>query len=674
MPEISVIVPVYNVERYLTRCIDSILAQTYQNFELILVDDGSTDGSGTLCDSYMKKDSRIKVIHKKNGGLSDARNSGIDAAEGEFLSFIDSDDWVRPDFLNILHGNAVQYGADVSVVNLHKEYDDGRIEKLNRVSEELLSREEALQNLYRIGIYINVACNKLYKSALFSDIRYPVGKLHEDGFTTYKLLYKANRVYYSDADLYCYYQRSGSIMNQPFTERRLDEYEVYKERAEFFQREHLTKLLGQNERTKNACIRTLTVKIMESEWPRKQKKKYLTFFQREVKATLPYLKKEDALAASIYCASPMLFYWMHKLKSHLKRERRLVRESRIMLRFVSDCLWARILHKNHVAFLMMTPVGGNLGDHAIAIAEEELLSDLYFVEMPCPYFEIYWKHKNIVQKLVQNSTILLNGGGYLGTLWYDAAEQFTRKVIETFQNNPIIILPNTCYYEDSDWGREQFEQSKAVYNSHHALYIFAREEISYEFMKGQYKNVYLMPDLVMSLRWNAEVSERSGALVCLREDCERTVSEAEKKMLLEQMERHFKRVVITDTVVPRQIGRKERKTRVYEKLKEFSRAKLVLTDRLHGMVFAAITGTPCIVIHSKSHKLEGCFRWIKNLEYIRFIENMDEISSVIGQIVGREYFYDNSDLSGYYEKLKRFVYSIHGGARDGCQKEEHCDR
>ena len=98
MPEISVIVPVYNVERYLTRCIDSILAQTYQNFELILVDDGSTDGSGTLCDSYMKKDSRIKVIHKKNGGLSDARNSGIDAAEGEFLSFIDSDDWVRPDF------------------------------------------------------------------------------------------------------------------------------------------------------------------------------------------------------------------------------------------------------------------------------------------------------------------------------------------------------------------------------------------------------------------------------------------------------------------------------------------------------------------------------------------------------------------------------------------------
>ena len=231
MPEISVIVPVYNVERYLTRCIDSILAQTYQNFELILVDDGSTDGSGTLCDSYMKKDSRIKVIHKKNGGLSDARNSGIDAAEGEFLSFIDSDDWVRPDFLNILHGNAVQYGADASVVNLHKEYDDGRIEKLNRVSEELLSREEALQNLYRIGIYINVACNKLYKSALFSDIRYPVGKLHEDGFTTYKLLYKANRVYYSNADLYCYYQRSGSIMNQPFTERRLDEYEVYKERA-----------------------------------------------------------------------------------------------------------------------------------------------------------------------------------------------------------------------------------------------------------------------------------------------------------------------------------------------------------------------------------------------------------------------------------------------------------
>ena len=669
-PKISVIVPVYNVERYLKKCIDSILAQTYQNFELILVDDGSEDNSGMICDSYKEKDNRIQVIHKINGGLSDARNAGIEVACGEYLSFIDSDDWVHPDFLRVLYDNANVYNADISVVNLHKEYDDGRIEKIEKIKEELLSKKDALKNLYDAGIYMNVACNKLYKKSLFSDIKYPVGKLHEDGFTTYKLLYKANSVFFSDRDLYSYYQRKESIMNQTFSENRIHEYEVYQERTAFFEHEDMNDLLIRNERTKNACIRTLTVKIIESDWSKEKKEKWFRFFRGEVQKIIPYLKKKDSVLAKVYCVSPKIFYWTHKVKDYLRFIKNINRQNKIMAKFIFNCVFAKIFYRNNSAFLMLIPIGGNLGDQAIVIAEEQLLSDIHFIEMPCSYFDVYWKYKSMIQKFIGKSTIVFTGGGNMGTLWYDVVEVHIRRVIEIFKNNKIVMLPNSCYYENSRWGRDEFKKSKEIYNSHKALYIFARENISYQYMKNNYKNVYLMPDLVMYLHRKQEERVRSGALLCLRGDCEQTLSEQGKNEILKQVKKMFDKVYNTDTVVPGTIKKRRRNKAVSDKLDEFSKAELVVTDRLHGMVFAAITGTPCIVVNSISHKLKGCYEWIKNLEYIRFIENIDEIKDISKQIVGRCYIYDNSHLMNYYEDLKQFVYAINKGEIREWQKEE----
>lgn len=323
MKKVSVIVPVYNVEKCIYKCIESILNQTFTDFELILVDDGSTDDSGIICDEYATKDSRISVIHKKNSGLSEARNYGIVAANGEYLSFIDSDDWVEEDFLKVLYENAIKYRAEIVAVNLHKVYDNGAESKLH-IEEACYSGKEVLNCLYgKHSIYMNVACNKLYKRTLFDNIRYPVGKTHEDGFTTYKLLNLCNKVYLSDYDGYCYYQRSDSIMNRKFSESRIDEYFVYNERREYFKKYNLEEIGFENEKTIIACIKSLTLKIAKSDWEKDLKQKYYNKFKEDLKKNYKCVRrgftKKQRLFNDIYMLSPRLFIYASRIKNRLKR-------------------------------------------------------------------------------------------------------------------------------------------------------------------------------------------------------------------------------------------------------------------------------------------------------------------------------------------------------------------
>lgn len=211
---ISVIVPVYNVEQYLDECVKSILSQTYKDFELILVDDGSTDRSGVMCDEYAEKDDRIKVIHKKNGGLSDARNSGTRVAIGETITYIDSDDAVSKRHLEYLYKMMVENDADISVTGMKVFYKNVR----QCVSDDLgkvvvLSRVEALEHMFYQNLLDTSACAILLRSdiAKNEDNLFPIGKYHEDDFTTYKYYNMANKIVVSRTPTYYYRQRSGSI-------------------------------------------------------------------------------------------------------------------------------------------------------------------------------------------------------------------------------------------------------------------------------------------------------------------------------------------------------------------------------------------------------------------------------------------------------------------------------
>ena len=236
MAEISVIVPVYRVEAYLARCVESILAQTWEDFELILVDDGSPDSCGALCDGYARQDSRVRVIHQANGGLSAARNAGIDWAfansASQWLTFIDSDDWVHPKYLELLVKAAEDQGASISVCG----YAETRGEAPAVRPEDLTPRVDTPKAFY-MEHFINatIAWGKLYRKACFARVRYPVGKLHEDEFVTYRLLFDHPPVVFLPAPLYAYFVNTAGITKGGWSPRRLDAWQAYEEQIAYFE-------------------------------------------------------------------------------------------------------------------------------------------------------------------------------------------------------------------------------------------------------------------------------------------------------------------------------------------------------------------------------------------------------------------------------------------------------
>lgn len=229
-PLVSVVVPVYNVEQYLNDCVDSILKQSYQNIEVILVDDGSKDNSGSMCDEIAKCDSRVRVIHKSNGGLSSARNAGIENARGEFITFIDSDDDITSDYVEYLFSMIKKDKTKMAIASysvVHVKSDKTDVRDLSRgLSSLVLDTKECLSRMLCEEGFTVSACAKLYKKELFSDVLFPIGKLCEDNGTIYKLILKCDRISYGAKSIYNYYTRENSIMTSKFNKKRLDLLEL----------------------------------------------------------------------------------------------------------------------------------------------------------------------------------------------------------------------------------------------------------------------------------------------------------------------------------------------------------------------------------------------------------------------------------------------------------------
>lgn len=236
---ISVVVPIFNVEKFLNRCVNSILNQTYKNLQVILVDDGSTDSSGKICDTF-KSDRRVEVIHKNNGGLSSARNAALPHIKGKYVTFIDSDDWVDLDFIQILYSNAVKYNSEISAGGYYIALDNGKATSYfgKDNSCEIMDSEEALGSfLLHDGMGVTV-WGKLYKTTLWNNVRCPEGKLHEDQYTTYKLLDLANAIVFDKRPLYYYYQRSNSIGHAMFNVHSYDLYKGIREEYKFISKKY----------------------------------------------------------------------------------------------------------------------------------------------------------------------------------------------------------------------------------------------------------------------------------------------------------------------------------------------------------------------------------------------------------------------------------------------------
>ena len=322
----------------------------------------------------------------------------------------------------------------------------------------------------------------------------------------------------------------------------------------------------------------------------------------------------------------------------------------------------KIKYGNRILCLLYTPEHSNIGDAAIAVAEKAFINKFFH---GYGIFEITESNivsngrffRKVLYNTIKNNKILIHGGGYLGTIWFEAGEKPLRNILSNLQHSDITIFPQTMYYENNEFGQSELENSKEIYNKNGKLKICLREKYSYEIAANSYLNTFLIPDIVFYMNESYEKKVRKGIKLCLRDDLEKTMTSEDEEKIQRFAERYFgKNVCRMDMISDSDIQPDIREKIVHNHLEKFQTSELVITDRLHGMVFAAITGTPCIVVSSKSHKVKGSYEWISHLEYIKFVENLDKIEDIyMSMNLSKKFEYDNNRLMKYYVKLSHII-------------------
>lgn len=311
--------------------------------------------------------------------------------------------------------------------------------------------------------------------------------------------------------------------------------------------------------------------------------------------------------------------------------------------------------------LVGVPYHGNLGDGAIYYAEHRFIKD-YFKD-----YKFYHVSENAmrfctnkIHKFINDDDIIfIHGGGNIGNL-YKWQEDGRRKTIKKFKKNKIISFPQTIYFEDNEDGRKELEETKKIYNAHPDLTLIARESKSYVMMKECFPNnkVLFTPDIVTYLDETKDNVTRKGALLVMRNDREMKLSNNEQAQIIKIVKDHYRDIKITDTHL------REDKPMVFDKridaldkkFNEFRKAELVITDRLHGMIFSAITSTPCIALGNSNHKIESSVKWFEKLKYIKFTNNIEQIEEYINELKKLDNVrYDNSSFKEYFNQIIEIV-------------------
>lgn len=627
--KISIIVPIYNVEEYLARCLESIIHQTYNNIEIILVDDGSLDNCGKICDKYAKKDKRIKVIHKENGGLSAARNSGFKISTGEYIMFVDSDDWIDYDMVKKLITNIKKYDSDIAICGVKKIIDD-RINLMEWYNEEIcFNTNEALEALVENNEVKSFAWNKIYKKYLFDKYEWPENKIYEDVRIMHAIFRECKTISIVPDYLYNYYQRKNSIDNLPSLRNKLELIFSFKDRYNYMKNEKLpydTKILYQ--------IAILSIEnLMKNRFSKEDIKKY----KKELKDNKRYCNSNDMKRAIKHHASlkekieikiyslfsingyyPLKFikkfYGIYtKLKKNKPKDYELE-----ILENISKSQKNKIL-------LFGSPEYDNLGDHAIAYSTKKYITDKF---KEFDFFEIT---ENIVKNNISNlkriikdnDIILLQGGGNMGDIYPDI-EEIRKITINNFPKNKVIVMPQTIHFYNNNISLNYYNKDNVS--------IYAREQKSYDIMNNKFEtNINLVPDIVLYLIKYADSYlniKRNGCLLCLRNDKEKnnSISKNEIIDLLKEQEINYNNI---STLASGNVPIINRKVNLQNLIKSISNSKIVITDRLHGMILCVITKTPCIVLPSFNHKVVESYKWVTKFNYIKLCNNIEDIKNNI---------------------------------------------
>lgn len=677
---VSIIIPIYNVEKYLDRCVESACNQTYKHLQIILVDDGSPDMCPQMCDDWAKKDSRIQVIHKKNGGLSDARNAGLDVARGKYIYFLDGDDYVEPTLVE----TALWYmtdGVDMVVFPCFTHRTDGTVYKSPfRIGKYLLPDGKSRADFtidtllqWKIGWE---AWSRLYIRANIEKfgLRFEDNKeiFAEDLYFCLCYCAHANQVVCIPDCLYHYIHREDSIMGhntQKLNVGRMSEL--------------ATRVKAYYERTGD-CEELLAVfpeiyyyiiiNVVEKARCRglisgKEGRKLLLqdlddrkFFTKNIHQVIKHhglLENNDSGSG----LADKLNYLQYILDGNYPL---LALRSRLLSRFgkqVNDHLGYtarikreanRLTKEKYDIYVIGTEDFGNIGDHQIACSMLAFLQELYpekkIREITA---SMYFRFREALKKSISpNALIVLPGGGNFGDI-YPVAQKIRQDVIDTWKKNTKIVFPQTIHFSNTDRGHAFLEEAKKTYTESNNVILVTREEASHFFAKKNFScRCLLIPDIVLHDGQERTVERDRSVLYVLRSDDEKSFK-GNWDDFQSLAGRYAQKL---DHQLTYSITLRDREDTVEWVLEQYHKARLVITDRLHGMVFAAITGTPCIAFGNYNHKVSGTYKWISYLPYIRYAESIEQAEQWIPELLemgGQKY--DSAPLMPYFEELAQVV-------------------
>ncbi len=672
---VSVIIPISHEETQAHRCIESILTQTYPELEIILVEYGLRSTGSELCEAYASRDSRVKVIPLVGGSPSEAKNAGLDAITGEYVYFLEGMDYAVNTLIEAALGNAVATSADMVLFHYNKidaldnllstvRFEAGSydIEDQNRID---FMMKELLRSRAGWELGNRLLKTELIKGKKLSFWEHPSIRSEDRGFILSYALH-VKRVTYLPEMLYYYRLQKGSKREQSPKEPMLSEavelckllnhqitaaYELSAALKKKYPlllfgliNEQLVKLNSYNYR-----------KVLTSIEDQSYFNRLLRRMLRHPVLLIRYYGIAKGMALLLQCAflssgrekrvGIFVLHMMNKL---------------LIISEVYQYNKLRLGSKKRI-FLIGCEDFWNLGDHHIAISELEYLEktfpDFAIIEITASqYFAVNRLLPFVIRR---REVICMHGGGNIGN-FYMLAEHIRRDLMKRFRNNEKVIFPQSIHYDTSDCARAELEEDQRRIRRTRNLTLCTREHYSYKLAKQYFDcHVVLTPDIVLFSNYTEVFKfERRGAILLLRNDLEGVFSEEDKQGIERVVQQYTSDIRRNDTQLICDINIYDRKEVLEEFLRKIAEAEFVITDRLHGMVFCAITKTPCIVLPNYNHKVGGVYEWISNLEYIKMIKDMGELEEALRRIRReQEPLYDNSILSEGFGVLTQLLKS-----------------
>lgn len=740
--DISIIIPIYNMEQYLTECLDSVVKQDCKNLEVICVNDGSKDNSLSILKEYGKIYSFIHIYTKKNGGLSSARNYGMQKANGKYIFFLDSDDMlVDKHCLSFMVESMESNSLDAMYFDGKSFFENESMRQLNASYETAYQRKksygvyqqgrELFSDLVRNGDYYTSACLQCLSREFINrnNLSFLEGIFYEDNLFTLKGIILANKVMHQNRTVLLRRVRGGSIMQSKLKFHNF--YSVFISYWEMIQfcRCNMKDLCENKEIAIILnSLRNFAMSIYRK-LEKEEKDNILSLPQYEQALINVYCIPNDKVICNTHFFPYHLFHSENRILIYgagnigkkfyyqaikdgivdvvgivdskaLEMEvndipvlpvpmikqmdydyilisienRNIAMEvqkdlielgvPRYKIKWDGEVYFKNNYHRKSYEyskfsnrlmqsdrkrfFLFMLPEHGNLGDYAIGIAEKNFF-DKYFPEYDLICVTTNeWRELQayFAANINAKDVLFITGGGYLGNMW--GSGNFIKEIISAFPRNIKIMLPNTLTYIDNS--EESMIMDAHYYAEQKKLYIFAREQGSYEkLVRLQYREkdeIGMFPDMALSLNYSAlSENDRSGVLLSFRNDAEKVYSDENiqrVKDILRELSLDYK---VVDVHLNRCVNWSDAEMVVQKKVDEFRRAKLVITDRLHGMIFAAITGTPCLAVNNLTGKVSGVYKWMANLPYIQFIDDNQISSEQISEIMKlKQCIYNNMDI------------------------------